>query len=373
MKTVKKKLRAGFLAAMLVLFMGTGIVAVPAHAASGSVYSCSITGCYSHPVTGEIEDSGGESSYELGSSMVSSAVYTNGILEVTSDGQYYVTIRMSLMDYTSNHQFWVQNVGDSGWMTGAVGTTGTGSDSNGATADYCIQVPSESSIIRCSMYVTPMGRDVVFYIYPSNYTEGNNTNMAATIVTESASAGTTSTASEQSSSASTSGTTSSSTTSGTTTTAGTTSGTTSTGTTSGTTSTGTGSLSSSTTPSTSAGSTGSTTTTGTTGGTLSSSLDGGALTTSSGLTSASTDTATGSDDSELSQAEGLSLSTAGDASDTGDGGTETGGSSSSTKHVFAVAAAFTCSALILICAVAGLIYLFRRNWYRWGGGDYDDE
>ena len=35
------------------------------------------------------------------------------------------------------------------------------------------------------MYVEPMGRDVIFYLYPSNYSEGNNTDMNATMVTES--------------------------------------------------------------------------------------------------------------------------------------------------------------------------------------------
>ena len=65
--------------------------------------------CYAHPVTGEIEDSGGEASYATGQGMVEGAVYTTGILEVTDSGNYYLTIRLSLMDYTSNHSFWVQS------------------------------------------------------------------------------------------------------------------------------------------------------------------------------------------------------------------------------------------------------------------------
>src|SRR5699024_7925833 len=105
------------------------------------------------------------------------------ILEVTDSGAYYLTIRMSLMSYTSGHSFWVQNVGDSSWSNPAVGVTGSGSDSNGATSDICIQVPSENCVVRVSMYVSPMGRDVIFYLYPSDYTAGNNTDMKATIVT----------------------------------------------------------------------------------------------------------------------------------------------------------------------------------------------
>ena len=174
---------AGALAALLVLAAGQGAAPLSALAAGGNVYTCVVHPCYAHPVTGAIEDSGGEASYATGQGMVEGAVYTTGILEVTDSGAYYLTIRMSLMSYTSGHSFWVQNVGDSSWSSPAVGVTGSGSDSNGATSDICIQVPSENCVVRVSMYVSPMGRDVIFYLYPSDYTAGNNTDMNATIVT----------------------------------------------------------------------------------------------------------------------------------------------------------------------------------------------
>lgn len=174
---------AGALAALLVLAAGQGAAPLSAQAAGGNVYTCAVHPCYAHPVTGAIEDSGGEASYATGQGMVEGAVYTTGILEVTDSGAYYLTIRMSLMSYTSGHSFWVQNVGDSSWSSPAVGVTGSGSDSNGATSDICIQVPSENCVVRVSMYVSPMGRDVIFYLYPSDYTAGNNTDMNATIVT----------------------------------------------------------------------------------------------------------------------------------------------------------------------------------------------
>ena len=184
MRTVKKKhpILAGFLAFALVLLMGTGLPAVPAYAAGGTVYTCTITPCYRHPVTGVIEDSGGEASYATGQGMVEGAVYGTGILEVTDTGEYYLTIRMSLMDYTSGHSFWVQNVGDTDWMTPAIGATGNGTDGTGTTTDICIQVPSENCVVRGAMYVEPMQRDVVFYFYPSNYVEGNNTDMNSTMI-----------------------------------------------------------------------------------------------------------------------------------------------------------------------------------------------
>ena len=191
MNTIKRmrKAIAGLLAVFVLAVMGAGMSAVPVQAASGNVYTCVIHPCYAHPVTGVIEDSGGEASYATGQGMVEGAVYPTGILELTDSGEYYLTIRMSLMDYTSNHSFWVQNVGDSGWSSPAIGVTGNGTDDNGATADICMQVPSENCVVRGSMYVEPMGRDVIFYLYPSDYTAGNNTNMNATIVTEASGSG----------------------------------------------------------------------------------------------------------------------------------------------------------------------------------------
>ena len=139
---------------------------VQVHAASGTVYSCSITPSYRHPVTGVVEDSGGEASYATGQGMVEGCVYTTGMLEVTDAGEYYLTFRMSLVDYTTNHAFQVQNVGDSGWSSTGMAVTATGTDTNGTTADICIQVPSESCVVRGSMYVTPMGRNVIFLNFP---------------------------------------------------------------------------------------------------------------------------------------------------------------------------------------------------------------
>lgn len=192
MNNLKKISRYLALAACIVLWMGAAAVserAVPVYAESGTVYSCSINRSYSHPVSGVIEDSGGESSYATGQGMVEGAVYADGMMEVTDSGGYYLTIRMSLMDYTSNQTFAVQNVGDSGWSSTGTAVTATGSDSNGTTADVCIQVPSENCIVRIGMYVSPMGRDVIFYVYPSNYSQGNSVGMTPAFVTEESGSG----------------------------------------------------------------------------------------------------------------------------------------------------------------------------------------
>ena len=174
---MRKKQKNGMLQKMLMaavfLLVLTVIPPQTARAASGTVYTCSVTPSYSNPVTGEIEDAGGEAGYATGQGMVQSVVYSTGILEVTDSGEYYLTVRLGMMDYASGHSFWVQNVGDSGWSAPAVGQTGSGSDGNGTTADICIQVPSENCVVRASMYVEPMGREVIYYFYPIGYSEGD--------------------------------------------------------------------------------------------------------------------------------------------------------------------------------------------------------
>ena len=339
MKTVKciKTRLAGCLALVFALLLGTGLSAVPVRAESGTVYTCVIHPCYAHPVTGEIEDSGGEASYATGQGMVEGAVYTTGILEVTDSGNYYLTIRLSLMDYTSNHSFWVQSVGDSGWSSPALGVTGSGTDNNGATSDVCIQVPSENCVVRVSMYVSPMGRDVIFYLYPSDYTAGNNTDMNATIVT----------AASGSSSGTASGTGSAS--AGSSSTGGSSSGG-SAGSTSGGSSLGSSSLSAAGSADTDTGEE----TDGSEAPALSSSIEEAA------------DPATATD-GELSDAQGLSLSTA------SDGSGEEGAGGAFGSGVFAVAAAVIVTGLVFMGAAAAIVYFFRRNWRRWGGGYEDDE
>ena len=332
MKTITKKC-AGFLAAVMVILAGVWTAAVPAEAASGNVYTCAVHPCYVHPVTGVIEDSGGEASYATGQGMVDGVVYPTGILELTDSGEYYLTVRFSLMDQTFGHSFWVQNVGDSGWSAPAAGVTGSGTDGNGTTADICIQVPSENCVVRVSMYVDPMGRDVIFYLYPSDYTAGNSTDMNATIVTASSGSGEATAGSTASESGS-----------------------------AGAASAGSGisglpgaSVQSGQGSSASGSSDTETGDSSTEAPALSSSIDKAAQPT------ASTDT-------ELNDAQGLSLSTGADASEEAE---ETG--SSGGNSAFAIGAAVTVSGLILMGTAALIVYFFRKNWKRWGGGYDDDE
>lgn len=185
MKLTKIQLKSFVRIMSVILFMTIWLnVPLDIYAASGTVYTCKITPDYKHPVTGKIEDSGGSSSYATGQGMVEGALVSKGLLEAADSGEYYLNVRMSLVDYTSNHSFSVQKKGASGWSKASMAVTANGKDDNGKTADICIQVPDKDCIVRCSMYVEPMGRNVIFYFYPSDFSKGNSSGIKVTMVTE---------------------------------------------------------------------------------------------------------------------------------------------------------------------------------------------
>ena len=150
---------------VVMLALVAGITAIPAYAASNGIYSATATPHYRNPLTGKIEDSGGEDSEVLGQSMTESATDTKALVEVDSNGNTYITVRLKLMDNIQNPTFKVDG--------SSVSASLMQEDYTANTADYRMKVSSENSVIRCSMYVVPMGRDVVFFITVSNLKSGS--------------------------------------------------------------------------------------------------------------------------------------------------------------------------------------------------------
>lgn len=150
---------------VVMLALVAGITAIPAYAASNGIYTATATPHYRNPLTGKIEDSGGEDSEVLGQSMTESATYTKALVEVDSNGNTYVTVRLKLMDNIQNPTFKVDG--------SSVSASLMQEDYSANTADYRMKVASENSVIRCSMYVVPMGRDVIFFITVSNLNSGS--------------------------------------------------------------------------------------------------------------------------------------------------------------------------------------------------------
>ena len=150
---------------VVMLALVAGITAIPAYAASNGIYTATATPHYRNPLTGKIEDSGGEDSEVLGQSMTESANYTKALVEVDSNGNTYITVRLKLMDNIQNPTFKVDG--------NSVSASLMQEDYSANTADYRMKVASENSVIRCSMYVVPMGRDVIFFITVSNLNSGS--------------------------------------------------------------------------------------------------------------------------------------------------------------------------------------------------------
>lgn len=150
----------------------------------GYIYSCAIQRDYRHPVSGQVEDSGGEKSFEIGQGMVEGSVYGSGMLEQGSSGRLNLTFRMSLADFSGNYQFWIQPGGTGAFQAVDYSITNTGSDTNGTTKDVSIVIPDVNTVIRGSMYVEPMGRAVIFYLSPASIQEGYAGDMIPTLVTE---------------------------------------------------------------------------------------------------------------------------------------------------------------------------------------------
>lgn len=97
--------------------------------------------------------------------MTESATYTKALVEVDAEGRTYVTVRLKLMDNIQSPTFQVDGK--------SVSVSCMQEDYSNNTADFRMRVGSEHSVIRCSMYVVPMGRQVIFYITVSNLQSGS--------------------------------------------------------------------------------------------------------------------------------------------------------------------------------------------------------
>lgn len=165
MTNTATKLKRALCSMVVMLALMAGITSIPALAASNGVYTATATSHYKHPTTGVIEDSGGEGSYVLGQSMTDSALNKAALVEVDSSGATWITIRLNLMDNIQSPAFQVDG--------SSVSATLMQEDYTNNTADYRMRVNSENSIIRCNMYVIPMGREVIFYITVGGLSAGS--------------------------------------------------------------------------------------------------------------------------------------------------------------------------------------------------------
>lgn len=174
-------LHIGIILAFVTTLLATAVIASPAYAVSSGTYVATATPHYAHPHTGKIEDSGGDGSATLGQAMTESATANKALVEVDSAGNTYVTVRLQLMDNIKNPSFTVDGSNTQVQLMQE--------NASNNTADYRIFVRNTNSVIRCTMYVTAMGRDVVFYITVGNLKAGQGDFIASIKTASSAGSG----------------------------------------------------------------------------------------------------------------------------------------------------------------------------------------
>lgn len=171
MKHIASKMILALCGITAMLVLATGIAFIPANALDNGIYLAVATPHYQHPTTGMIEDSGGEKSKVLGQSMTESALHNEALVEVDPAGNTYITVRLNLMDNIEHPAFSVDTARNGSFTD--VSSSVMQEDFTANTTDFRMQVANENVILRCAMYVVPMGRDVVFYITVSDLKQGS--------------------------------------------------------------------------------------------------------------------------------------------------------------------------------------------------------
>ena len=163
--------RAAVIVITLLVILSVMSASYVCAAESGTAYLATATPYYKHPVTGKIEDPGQNEG--IGQGMTESVLKGGkGLIEVTDSGKFYATVRYYRIDNISNVRFWAQERGSSGWsrVSARIMQENAGGQ---YCSDFRMRIPSQNAILRASMYVSAMGRNVVFYIGFSNLKKGS--------------------------------------------------------------------------------------------------------------------------------------------------------------------------------------------------------
>ena len=141
--------------AMALMCMGASAAVSP------GVYTASMVTSYYNLDTGNVDD-GGTANAALGEGMCRSATDKTALVEVDKDGNVWVTVRLLLQSNCSNIQLYKRSGYDS---YSAASHEITAEDSGKDSIDYRIKVSEPGQKLKCTMYVSPMGRDVLWYLY----------------------------------------------------------------------------------------------------------------------------------------------------------------------------------------------------------------
>lgn len=121
---------------------------------------------YSHPVTGTIEDAGKNEG--IGQGMAEGVLDPQALYEEVG-GKRLLTIRLHMMDNVSKVSIAAEKRGSSGFSNVSYDSPQGG----GEWKDFRFQLPAKDCVIRLSLFIDAMGREVVFYGDMGNMTPGN--------------------------------------------------------------------------------------------------------------------------------------------------------------------------------------------------------
>lgn len=151
---------------LISMFMVMALSLSFSFAESAGTYTTSVSPQYRNPLTGAIEDSGGEEKEALGQSMAQSTVSGVGLVEIDASGNVYATYRINNASAMSSISFSTSAGG------GFYGVSAVNTNTVGNSADYRIKVPYAGAPVKCAIYIAPMGREVIFFMTSAGLTPG---------------------------------------------------------------------------------------------------------------------------------------------------------------------------------------------------------
>lgn len=160
MKSMKSK--KIFWLCFAVIFLLAAAFSVSAYALEDGAYTVSRQTSYVNPETGNTVDGG--TNIALGDSMCASIVEDHLLIE-QANGKTYVTIGLGLMSNIENVRIQVQDQSGT-YHNAEITMTGSCERSGDTCNHYRFEVYSADSRISPIIYVTPMGRDVQFFVMP---------------------------------------------------------------------------------------------------------------------------------------------------------------------------------------------------------------
>ena len=150
--------KMGMMAACFAVF--GCLTCMSAAALEDGVYTGKMVTSYYNPDTGNVDD-GGTANAALGEGMCRSATDETCLVEVDGN-DVWVTVRLLLQSNCSNVALYTRSGYDS---YSQVSYSITSEDAANDSIDYRIKVSEAGQKLQATMYVSPMGRDVLWYLY----------------------------------------------------------------------------------------------------------------------------------------------------------------------------------------------------------------